>query len=72
MDLIINRTIPVHCDGGGAHSFYDFLLSLGDNLDYSLGTAVFLTGSMLEHSVPTWEGGERVAGYCPLFQGWSP
>ena len=74
MDLIVNRTTPVHCDTGGAHSFYDLLLSLGDNvgamlcltdihaqLDYSPGTAVFLTGSILEHSVPTWEGGERVA-----------
>ncbi|KAM6492905.1 hypothetical protein JOM56_011039 [Amanita muscaria] len=74
MDLIINRSTPAHLDAGGALSFYDLLLSLGDDngamfclndidtqLDYSPGSAVFFTGSVLKHSVSDWTGGERVA-----------
>ncbi|KAI9569353.1 hypothetical protein HD554DRAFT_2020782, partial [Boletus coccyginus] len=29
LDIIVNRVTPSHCDGGGAFSFYDHLLSLG-------------------------------------------
>ncbi|KAM6489179.1 hypothetical protein JOM56_015349, partial [Amanita muscaria] len=74
MDLIVNRSTPAHLDAGGALSFYDLLLSLGDDngamfclndidtqLDYSPGSAVFFTGSVLKHSVSDWTGGERVA-----------
>jgi hypothetical protein len=74
MDLIVNRSTPPHLDAGGGRSYYDLLLSLGDNngamfclndvdaqLDYSPGTAVFFTGGVLKHSVSTWTGGERVA-----------
>jgi hypothetical protein len=74
MDVIVNRLTPAHLDGGGAFSFYDHLLSLGqghmatlnlDDLDaqfsYDPGTSIFLTGKVLTHSVPQWLEGERVA-----------
>ena len=63
---------PLHRDAGSAPSSYDLLLSLGEgfaNLHltdvgaefaYHPGTLVFLTGKVLEHGVPEWEGGERV------------
>lgn len=73
MDIIVNRITPPHIDAGGAPSFYDHLLSLGqghsaslhlEDLDaqfaYLPGTSVFLTGRVLTHSVPGWVGGERV------------
>jgi hypothetical protein len=73
IDIIVNRITPPHVDAGGASSFYDYLLSLGqghsatldlEDLDawfaYPLGTSVFLTGRVLTHSVPHWIGGERV------------
>jgi hypothetical protein len=74
MDLIANRLTPGHRDPGGAATFYDLLVSLGEghravlhiedvkaDLAYDPGTGVFITGRILEHSVPRWEGGERVA-----------
>ncbi|KAN0078145.1 hypothetical protein V8E55_010202, partial [Tylopilus felleus] len=73
MDVIVNRVTPSHCNGGGAISFYDHLLCLGqghdaklhlDNLkaefDYPPGTGVWLTGRGLSHSVSPWTEGERV------------
>ena len=58
-------------DAGGAASSYNLLLALGEGfanlhladvgaqLAYAPGTLVFLTGKVLEHEVPEWEGGER-------------
>ena len=73
MDVIANRVTPSHCDGGSAFSFYDHLLSLGQDHDAKLklddlgaefeylpGTGVWLTGRGLSHSVPPWTQGERV------------
>ncbi|KAG6372680.1 hypothetical protein JVT61DRAFT_7440 [Boletus reticuloceps] len=73
MDVIVNRVTPKHCDGGGAITFYNNLLSLGqghdaklhlDDLeaefDYLPGSGVWLTGRGLSHSVPLRTKGERV------------
>lgn len=72
MDLIVNRITPPHRDAGGALSFYDLLVSLGEGhqanfqvtdlgacFTYQPGTLIFLTGKVLEHAVPAWGGGER-------------
>ncbi|KIJ14150.1 hypothetical protein PAXINDRAFT_79769, partial [Paxillus involutus ATCC 200175] len=74
IDLIANRLTPGHRDAGGAATFYDLLVSLGEGhqatlhiedvkaeLAYKPGTGVFITGRILEHAIPRWEGGERVA-----------
>ena len=73
MDIIVNRVIPSHCDGGGTFFLYDHLLSLGQGHDAKLqlddleaefeylpDTGVWLTGRGLLHSVPPWTKGERV------------
>ena len=72
MDVIANRTTPLHYDTGGAVTFYDHLVSLGqdhdarlhlNNLDgellYKPGTSVLFSGRVLAHSVPRWFEGER-------------
>ncbi|KAN0088254.1 hypothetical protein V8E55_005311 [Tylopilus felleus] len=70
MDVIVNRVTPSHCDGGGAISFYDHLLSLGQShdaklhlddlkveFDYPPGTGVWLTGRGIPRpSLPTQAG----------------
>ena len=73
IDIIVNRLTPPHRDAGSAASSYDLLISLGEGhadlhltdlgaqLKYWPGTLVFLTGRVLEHAVPEWKGGERVA-----------
>lgn len=73
MDIIVNRITPPHVDAGGASSFYDHLLSLGqghsttldlEDLDvqfaYPPGTSAFLTGRVLTHSMSHWVGDEQV------------
>ena len=73
MDIIANRITPPHCDPGGANSFYDHLVSLGqdhdarlllDNPDvefaYQAGTSALFPGKVLSHSVPEWSEGERI------------
>ena len=71
IDVIVNRLTSPHRDAGGTASSYDLLLTLGEGfanlhladagaqLAYAPGTLVFLTGKVLEHEVPEWEGGER-------------
>ena len=74
IDVIVNRMTPPHRDAGGAASFYDLLISLGEghqaefhvsDLDarfaYGPGSLILITGKILEHAVPAWGGGERVA-----------
>lgn len=73
MDIIANRITPKHCDQGGAVTYYDHLISFGqdhdaifrlDDLDaefpYLPGTSVLLSGKGLAHSVPEWSKGERL------------
>jgi len=73
LDVIANRATPQHYDQGGAITFYDHLISLGqdhdahfflDNLHgefaYQPGTSVLFSGKVLSHSVPKWSTGERV------------
>ena len=73
MDVIVNRVTPSHCDPGGANSFYDHLVSLGQDHDarllldsleaefaYQAGTSALFTGKVLSHSVPKWSEGERI------------
>jgi hypothetical protein len=73
MDIIVNRVTPQHYDQGGANSFYDHLVSLGqhhnahlqlDNLHgefaYQARTSVLFPGKVLAHSVPKWSEGERI------------
>jgi hypothetical protein len=73
MDVIANRITPPHCDQGRAISFYDHLVSFGEDhnarflvLDfqaefaYPPGTNVWFPGKFLTHSVPQWSRGERL------------
>lgn len=73
MDIIANRTTESHYDKGGANTYYDNLLSLGQDhnacleLDklqgrfaYQPGTSVLFSGKALSHQVLEWSGGERV------------
>lgn len=69
LDIISNRETPAHRDVQGRSEWYDMLLtigaytdgriempSLGLNLLYNPGTAVFLTGRVLLHGVPPVNG----------------
>ncbi len=71
--VIVNRATPLHRDLGGAPEDFDLLLSsgthdacnldvldLGATLSYHPGTAVAITGRVLQHGVKGWEGGERI------------
>jgi hypothetical protein len=73
MDLIANRKTGPHSDPGGAITFYDHLISFGQNhgaklvlddfdanLAYQPGTSVLFSGTALVHSVSEWAGGERL------------
>ena len=73
MDVIANRVTPRHCNGGGAFSFYDHLVSLGVDHDailqlhdfqaelaYPPGTSTLFIGKVLAHEVPKWSQGERL------------
>jgi hypothetical protein len=73
MDVIANRVTPPHRDRGGATSFYDHLVSFGQDHDavlllddfhaefaYKPGTSVLFSGKVLTHSVPKWSEGERL------------
>ena len=67
--IISNRSTPPHRDGSSRHNWYDILatlgsyrrcdlelLGLGISLEYGPGMVVGLSGSMLEHVVPSFEG----------------
>lgn len=73
MDVIANRLTLRHFDMGGALTFYDHLVSLGQEHNaqlhlndlngefaYQSGTSVLFPGKALAHSVPEWSGGERI------------
>jgi hypothetical protein len=73
MDVIANRITPTHYDQGGADSFYDHLVSFGQDHDahfvvddlhgkfaYQPGTSILFSGKVLGHSVPQWSKGERM------------
>ena len=70
MDVIVNQVTPLHCDLGGANSFYNHLVSLGQDHDahllldnfeakfaYQVGTSTLFTGKVLSHLVPNWSEG---------------
>lgn len=72
VSVITNRNTQAHRDSYSAHHWYDLLVTLGKytkcnlelpgvgvTLEYGPGTVVGLSGMMLEHSVPNFEG-ERV------------
>lgn len=73
VDIIINQETPPHLDGTASASLLDLIVSLGSHdavfriLDlgavfaYPPGTMIFLTGKILEHDVPKWQKGERIA-----------
>ena len=67
--IISNCSTPPHRDGSSRHNWYDMLvtlgrywgcdlklLGLGISLEYGPGTVVGLSGSVLEHAVPSFEG----------------
>jgi hypothetical protein len=74
IDVVANRLTPKHTDDGGAITFYDHLVSFGQDHEaelvlhdidaefaYKPGTSVLFSGKVLAHSVPMWsEGKERV------------
>ena len=73
VDIIINQETPPHLDGTAAPSLLDLVVSLGSHdtvfqildlgavLAYPPGTMIFLAGKILEHHVPKWGKGERIA-----------
>jgi len=72
--IICNRLTPCHRDSKGRPEWYDTLVSysgpgalprlsirdLGLHLRYSSGSVVAFCGTILEHQVSSWGGGERV------------
>ncbi len=69
VSIISNRTTPPHRDGSSRFNWYDMLVTLGSyqncnlelpglgiSLEYSPGMVVGISGSMLEHAVPSVEG----------------
>ena len=71
--LISNRTTPSHRDGSSRVNWYDILVTLGRyrnchlelpglgvSLEYGPGTVVGLSGQVIEHGVPNYEG-DRVS-----------
>jgi len=72
VSVIRNRITPLHRDGKSRFQWYDLLATLGNyqncnlelpglgvSLEYGPGTVVGLSGMLLEHTVPSFEG-ERV------------
>jgi hypothetical protein len=74
IQIISNRITPPHRDSKGRPEWYDILASycgagstpyliiqdLGLDLNYSSGTVVGLCGTVFEHAVRAWGGGDRV------------
>jgi hypothetical protein len=73
MDIIVNRLTPRHYDAGGADSFYDHLVGLGQEHNanfllpdfhgtfaYQPGTSILFSGAVLAHECPEWNIGERI------------
>jgi hypothetical protein len=72
--IISNRLTPAHRDTKGRPEWYDTLLNysgtggrprlsikdIGLDLAYSSGTMVGFCGSVFEHEVKSWGGGDRV------------
>ena len=69
VSVISNRITPPHRDGGSRFHWYDILVTLGRyrdcnmelpglemSLEYGPGTVVGISGQMLEHAVPRFEG----------------
>ena len=69
VSIISNRITPLHRDGSSRNHWYDLLITLGRyqncnlelpglgiSLDYRPGTAVGLSGMVVQHSVPKCEG----------------
>lgn len=67
--VISNRVTPDHRDGGSRKQWYDILVTLGPyrdcklkfaglgvNLDYGPGTVIGLSGMVLQHAVPEFQG----------------
>jgi hypothetical protein len=76
IDVIANRITPAHEDTGGAITYYDHLVSLGqgheaclylDHLGgrflYKPGTSVLFPGKVFSHSVLVWRGGRIVIAH---------
>ena len=74
IQIISNRMTPAHWDSKGRLEWFDLLANfsgsgskprlliedLGLNLNYPSGTVVSLCGTVLQHEVRAWGGGDRV------------
>jgi len=74
ISVISNRKTPPHRDTKGRPEWFDVLLNYSDSgtsprlflsdigldLEYSSGTVVAFCGSILEHGVEWWGGGDRI------------
>jgi hypothetical protein len=71
--VIVNRKTLAHRDQGGWKSCFDILVAAGTykecylevadagaSFEYKPGTAIAICGKLLRHSVPRWNGGERI------------
>jgi len=69
VSVISNRTTPPHRDGNSRSCWYEILVTLGRyrdcnlelpglemSLEYGPGTVVGISGNVLEHAVPSFEG----------------
>lgn len=69
VSVISNRVTPSHRDRQSSHEWYDLLATLGDysdcdmklpglgiSLEYGPGTVIGLSGMVLEHGVPKFDG----------------
>ena len=69
VSIISNRSTPPHRDGHSRKNWYDMLVTLGRyqncklelpglgiSLEYGPGTVVGISGAVIEHAVPSFEG----------------
>jgi Oxygenase domain of the 2OGFeDO superfamily len=76
VSIISNCTTPPHWDGSSRFNWYDMLVTLGRyqncdlelpglriSLEYGPGTVVGISGNMLQHAVPSFEGNRVCYAY---------
>ena len=74
--IISDRITPPHRDTGSRHQWYDVLVTLGTyqgcnlelpgvgfSLEYGPGTVVGISGKVLQHAVPSFEGNRVCYAY---------
>lgn len=82
LSVIANRITPAHLDNNGSWAWHDQILSIGTynkatlvmedlkaTFDYSPGTVIQFSGSLLCHEVGKWDVGDRICYACFVKKG---